>query len=51
MPLRFADGVFGFASGDVEDLLGKLGGITRTFGHDASMPQARTAVPCYEISN
>jgi len=39
IPLGFANRVLGFASGDVEDLLGELDGITRTFGHEASMPQ------------
>ena len=40
MPLGFAHGIFGFADGNVEYLLGKLDGIARTFGHETSMPQA-----------
>jgi len=39
MPLGLTNGVLSFADGDVEHLLGKLDGITRTFGHEASMPQ------------
>jgi len=39
-PFRFADSVLSFANRNVENLLGKLDGITRTFGHEASMPQA-----------
>jgi len=30
MPLRFANGIFSFANGNVEYLLGKLDGIART---------------------
>src|SRR5438552_14335797 len=40
MPLRFADGILRFANRNVEHLFGKLCGITRTFGHETSMPQA-----------
>jgi hypothetical protein len=40
MPLRFADGILRFANRNVEHLSGKLCGITRTFGHETSMPQA-----------
>ena len=40
MPLGFAHGIFGFANGDVEYLLGKLGGIARTFSHGLSIAQA-----------
>ena len=47
MPLGFANGVLGFANGNVEYLLGKLDGIARTFGHEASMPQA--ALPFYPV--
>ena len=47
MPLRFANSVLSFANGDVKNLLGKLGGITRTFGHETSMPQA--APPIYAM--
>ena len=39
MPLGFADSIFGFARGNVHDELGKLVGIARRFGHEASMPQ------------
>jgi hypothetical protein len=40
MPLGFAHGIFGFANGNVENLLRELDGITRTFGHEASIAQA-----------
>lgn len=40
MSLGFAHGIFGFANGDVENLLGKLDGIARTFGHEPSIAQA-----------
>lgn len=39
LPLGFAHSVLSFANGNVENLLGKLDGIARTFGHEASMPQ------------
>jgi len=38
MPLRFAHGVLSFTNSNVEYLLGKLDGIARTFGHEASIP-------------
>lgn len=44
MPLGFANRVLRFADGDVEYLLGKLGGITRTFGHELSMPYAAPSI-------
>jgi hypothetical protein len=40
MALGFAHGIFGFAYGDVENLLRKLDGITRTFCHGLSIAQA-----------
>lgn len=39
MTLGFANRVLSCACGNIEDLLGKLDGIARTFGHEASMPQ------------
>ncbi len=45
MALGFADGIFRFADGNVEYLLGKLDGITRSFGHEASMPQDAIPIP------
>ena len=36
---------------NVEYLLSKLDGITRTFGHEASMPQGRATVLPHQISN
>src|ERR1019366_1400454 len=39
MALRLTNGVLSFADGNIENLLRKLDGITRTFGHEASMPQ------------
>jgi hypothetical protein len=45
--LRLAHRILSFANGDVEHLLGKLDGITRTFGHELSMPQA--APPIYDM--
>jgi hypothetical protein len=44
MALGFAHGVLSFPYGNVEYLLGKLGGIARTFGHEPSMPQAALAI-------
>jgi hypothetical protein len=38
--LRLAHSVLSFADGDVENLLGKLDGIARTFGHETSIAQA-----------
>jgi hypothetical protein len=35
--LRFADCVLSFTYGDFENLLGKLDGIARTFGHETSI--------------
>jgi hypothetical protein len=40
LSLRLADRVLSFSNGDVEYLLGKLDGITRTFGHKTSIAQA-----------
>lgn len=40
MPLGLAYRVLSLADGNVEYLLGKLDGITRTFDHATSMPQA-----------
>jgi hypothetical protein len=40
VPLGFAYCILSFANGDIENLLSKLGGIARTFGHETSMPQA-----------
>jgi hypothetical protein len=40
MAFRFARCILSFANGNIEYLLGKLDGIARTFGHEASMPQA-----------
>ena len=37
MPLRFANRILSFAYCDVENLLGKLDGIARTFGHEPSI--------------
>jgi len=39
MTLRFANGVLGLANGNIKHLFGELDRITRTFGHEASMPQ------------
>lgn len=39
MALRFADGILSFANGNIEYLLRKLSDVTRTFGHEPSMPQ------------
>jgi anti-sigma B factor antagonist len=39
MTFCFADSILSFTDGNVEYLLCKLGGIARTFGHEASMPQ------------
>lgn len=51
LPLGFADGVLSFANGNVEDLLGKLDGITRTFSHENEYATVRAAFTGYEISN
>jgi arginine dihydrolase len=40
LSLGLANGILSFADGDIKHLLGKLDGITRTFGHEASMPQS-----------
>jgi hypothetical protein len=40
LPLGLANGILRIANGNVEHLLGKQNGIARTFGHEASMPQA-----------
>ena len=40
MAFGIANRILNFANGNVEYLLGKLDGIARTFGHEASMPQA-----------
>jgi hypothetical protein len=37
MSLGLTDGIFSFANGDVENLLRKLDGIARTFGHETSI--------------
>ena len=39
MTLGFADDIFGLSNGNVEDLLGKLDGIARKLGREASMAQ------------
>lgn len=44
MPLRFANRVLSFANRNVENLLRKLDGIARTFGHETSMPQAAPSI-------
>jgi hypothetical protein len=46
-PLRLGDGwrfasltvILSFPNGNIKHLFGKLDGITRTFGHEPSMPQ------------
>jgi hypothetical protein len=38
-PFGIANCILCFANGNIENLLGKLRGIARTFGHEASMPQ------------
>jgi hypothetical protein len=40
MSLGIADGIFGFANGDVENLLCEFCGIARTFCHEPSIAQA-----------
>ncbi len=40
-PLGIANDILSFADGNVEYLFGELCGITRTFGHEASMPQSQ----------
>jgi hypothetical protein len=40
MPLGFANCILRFADGNVEYLLGKLDGITRTLCHEPSIAQA-----------
>jgi hypothetical protein len=40
MALRFANRVLSLTDGNVENLLGKLDGIARTFSHEASIAQA-----------
>jgi hypothetical protein len=37
LPLGFTNGILYFANSNIEYLLGKLGGITRTFGHETSI--------------
>jgi hypothetical protein len=39
MAFGIANCILSFANGNIEYLLGNLDGITRTFGHEASMPQ------------
>lgn len=39
MPLGFTDCIVGFTRSDVYNQLGEFVWITRTFGHEASMPQ------------
>ncbi len=48
MALRLAHGVLSLADGNIEYLLGKLDGITWTFGHKASIAQA--AMPFYPMT-
>ena len=49
MPLGFAYRILSFAYGNVENLLGKLDGIARTFGHEPSMPQAAVSFHATEF--
>jgi hypothetical protein len=51
MALGFAHCVLSFTNGNIEDLLGKLDGITRTLRHESSMPQAAPMILGYENSN
>jgi hypothetical protein len=44
-PLGIANGILGLADSNIEYLFGKLGGITRTFAHEASMPQSADPIP------
>lgn len=46
MPLGFANCILNFTDGNIEYLLGKLGGIARTFRHEASMPQVAPVAYC-----
>jgi len=39
MSLQFAHRILSLSNGNIKYLLGELDGITRTFGHEASMPQ------------
>jgi hypothetical protein len=49
--LGFTHGVLCFADGNIENLLGKLHRIARTFGHEPSIAQAAAPILAYEISN
>ena len=40
LSLGIAYGILSLADGNIKYLLGKLGGIAWTFGHEPSMPQA-----------
>src|SRR5271170_7896514 len=45
MPLRLADRVLSIANGNVENLFGKLDGVSRTLRHEPSMPQSTEPIP------
>jgi hypothetical protein len=51
LPLGLAYGVLSFTNRNVENLLGKLNGIARTFGHETEYATLRAAVTGYENSN
>jgi hypothetical protein len=51
MSLGLAYCILILADGNVENLLGKLDGIARTFRHEPSMPQAAPPIYPMKISN
>ncbi len=49
MPLRFAHRIFRFANSNIENLLGELGGIVGTFGHETSIARAARTIYAMKI--